>query len=262
MFGSSRAFAIVVVCVTTVVVTGVASAQVSAWAPAQKIDEIGGNNAEVNTPSLDGCPIQSPDGLNLYIASNRPGGKGGLDIWVATRTSTTAPWGAPANLGEPVNSADDFWPTPVGGEERPLLRKPGSAARSMRSGRHLLHAPQWRGSVGRAPAAALRSGRPEQRARRAGAVLRRRESQGSRQEIPVLLAELHHAERCWRDLCEHAAGQLPLRHGDGRHRAERRDRKRHSAERQGRRAGGRVHVESVRDGGRPGPLERDPRTDR
>ena len=115
MFGSSRAFAIVVVCVTTVVVTGVASAQVSAWAPAQKIDEIGGNNAEVNTPSLDGCPIQSPDGLNLYIASNRPGGKGGLDIWVATRTSTTAPWGAPANLGEPVNSAaDDFCPTPVG----------------------------------------------------------------------------------------------------------------------------------------------------
>lgn len=87
----------------------------SAWASAQKIDEIGGNHADLNTPYLDGCPIQSPDGLSLYMASNRPGGKGGLDIWAATRASTTAPWGAPVNLGEPVNSAaDDFCPTPVG----------------------------------------------------------------------------------------------------------------------------------------------------
>jgi WD40-like Beta Propeller Repeat len=94
---------------------GTALAQVGAWATALKIDEIGGNNSELNTPSLDGCPIQSPDGLSLYIASNRPGGMGGLDIWVATRSSTSAGWGAPQNLGEPVNSAaDDFCPTPVG----------------------------------------------------------------------------------------------------------------------------------------------------
>jgi hypothetical protein len=98
-------------------VTGAAAAalQLSAWSTAQKIDTIGGHSSEVNTPSLDGCPIQSPDGLSLYIASNRPGGKGGLDIWMATRASTTAAWGAPQNLGEPVNSAaDDFCPTPVG----------------------------------------------------------------------------------------------------------------------------------------------------
>jgi hypothetical protein len=39
---------------------------------------------------------------------------GGLDIWVATRPTTRSPWGAPQNLGEPVNSAaDDFCPTPV-----------------------------------------------------------------------------------------------------------------------------------------------------
>jgi WD40-like Beta Propeller Repeat len=94
---------------------GGAAVALSAWAASQKIDEIGGNSSELNTPSLDGCPIQSPDGLRLYMASNRPGGKGGLDIWVATRSSTSAPWGAPINLGEPVNSAaDDFCPTPVG----------------------------------------------------------------------------------------------------------------------------------------------------
>lgn len=92
-----------------------AGAQLSAWGGSQKIDEIAGNHADLNTSSLDGCPIQSPDGLSLFMASNRPGGKGGLDIWVATRPSSSAPWGAPTNLGEPVNSAaDDFCPTPVG----------------------------------------------------------------------------------------------------------------------------------------------------
>ncbi len=92
------------------------AANFSAWGTAQKIDEIGGNNSELNTPFQDGCPIQSPDGLSLYMASNRPGGLGLLDIWVAHRESTDDPWGAPENLGEPVNSAaDDFCPTPVRG---------------------------------------------------------------------------------------------------------------------------------------------------
>jgi WD40-like Beta Propeller Repeat len=104
---------IAIVCV--VIAATARAAQLAEWSTAQKIDEMRGNNADVNTASLDGCPIESPDGLSLYMASNRPGGKGGLDIWVATRTSTTAPWGAPTNLGEPVNSAaDDFCPTPVG----------------------------------------------------------------------------------------------------------------------------------------------------
>ena len=108
------------VLVTATIIIGVTAAAASAmqfaqWSTAQKIDEVGGNSSELNTPSTDGCPIQSPDGLSLYMASNRPGGKGGLDIWVATRTSTSSPWGAPQNLGEPVNStADDFCPTPVG----------------------------------------------------------------------------------------------------------------------------------------------------
>lgn len=88
----------------------------STWAPAQKIDEIGGNSSELNTPFMDGCPIESPDGRSLYMASTRPGGMGLLDIWVARRPNRHAPWGAPENLGEPVNSAaDDFCPTPIRG---------------------------------------------------------------------------------------------------------------------------------------------------
>src|SRR5262245_15015467 len=95
----------------------------AAWGTAQKVDEIAGNHTDVNTPSLDGCPIQSPDGLSLYMASNRPGsmesspGIRSLDIWVAYRESTDAPFGEPINLGAPINSAaDDFCPTPVRGK--------------------------------------------------------------------------------------------------------------------------------------------------
>jgi hypothetical protein len=87
----------------------------SAWGGAQKIDEIAGNHPDLNTHSLDGCPIQSPDGLSLYIASNRPGSLG-LDIWVAQRASRDAPFGAPERLPAPINSAsDDFCPTPING---------------------------------------------------------------------------------------------------------------------------------------------------
>jgi len=50
------------------------------------------------------------------MASNRPGGIGGLDIWIATRTGKNAPFGAPAHVGAPVNStADDFCPSPMAG---------------------------------------------------------------------------------------------------------------------------------------------------
>ena len=92
------------------------AAALDPWEPAQKIDEIGGNSTELNTTSLDGCPIQSPDGRSLYMASNRPGGHGGLDIWVARRSATDEPFGAPENLPAPINSAsDDFCPTPLRG---------------------------------------------------------------------------------------------------------------------------------------------------
>jgi hypothetical protein len=105
--------------IAAMIVAGIATAaasgmQFSAWSLAQKIDTIDGNHADLNTDFLDGCPIQSPDGLSLYMASNRPDGKGGLDIWVATRARTSDPWGPPENLPEPINSAvDDFCPTPL-----------------------------------------------------------------------------------------------------------------------------------------------------
>jgi hypothetical protein len=71
---------------------------------------------EVNSPVADGCPIESPDGLSLLLASNRPGTLGGNDVWAADRDSLTSPWHEPRNLGAPINSsAADFCPTPVYG---------------------------------------------------------------------------------------------------------------------------------------------------
>jgi Tol biopolymer transport system component len=72
--------------------------------------------AEVNSPQPDGCPIESRDGLSLYIASMRPGTLGGNDIWAADRASKNEPFGPPKHLDDPVNSAaNDFCPTPIHG---------------------------------------------------------------------------------------------------------------------------------------------------
>lgn len=81
------------------------------WSPAVRV-EAAGADAAFNGPSLDGCPFISRDDKTFYMASNRPGGLGGIDIWVSHRASADEPWGAPVNVGAPVNSAaNDFCPT-------------------------------------------------------------------------------------------------------------------------------------------------------
>ena len=78
------------------------------WEPAVLV-------AEVSSEAADGCPIESPDGRSLYIASARTGTLGGNDIWVAHRRNDRSPWSTPVNVGAPVNSeANDFCPTPLG----------------------------------------------------------------------------------------------------------------------------------------------------
>lgn len=86
----------------------------SDWAPAVSLESIPGSSSEVNTAFLDGCPILSRNGLQLYMASNRPGGFGNLDIWVAERDTSDGAFGAPVNLGAPINSEfNDFCPSPL-----------------------------------------------------------------------------------------------------------------------------------------------------
>ena len=73
----------------------------------------------VNTAAAaEGCPIESPDGRELYIASNRsaPGAQGKLDIYRSFRSRRGGGWTQPENLGAPVNSPEfDYCPTPLPG---------------------------------------------------------------------------------------------------------------------------------------------------
>jgi len=48
----------------------------------------------------------SSDGLSLYFASNRAGGRGSWDLWVTKRATLSDPWGTPVNLGSTVNSSN------------------------------------------------------------------------------------------------------------------------------------------------------------
>lgn len=48
-------------------------------------------------------PTISADGNKIYFASSRPGGYGGMDIWVASKVGDT--WYEPKNLGPKVNTA-------------------------------------------------------------------------------------------------------------------------------------------------------------
>jgi hypothetical protein len=115
-----RSVTIALAAVTLVAVglTGaVAAKQFGPWGLAVSAESLPGTSTELNSAYNDGCPIQSPDGLSLYMATNRPGGLGGIDIWVASRASTSEPFGDPVDLGAPINSsADDFCPTPVRGK--------------------------------------------------------------------------------------------------------------------------------------------------
>src|SRR6266536_6056230 len=84
------------------------------WQPAVSVESVSGTDPNFNTAFQDGCPAPSPDGRSIYMASNRPGGLGGLDIWVSRRGSADDPWGEPENLGAPINTAaDEFCPTPL-----------------------------------------------------------------------------------------------------------------------------------------------------
>jgi len=60
----------------------------------------------VNSFDYDWSPSIRGDGLEMYFESDRPGGEGTYDIWVSTRATKEDVWGAPTNLGAPINTPD------------------------------------------------------------------------------------------------------------------------------------------------------------
>lgn len=61
--------------------------------------------ATINTPGFEGMPCLSSDNRELYFASDREGGYGGLDIWSSRFEHGL--WQAPRNLGPGVNTKGD-----------------------------------------------------------------------------------------------------------------------------------------------------------
>jgi hypothetical protein len=74
----------------------------------------------INTPANEHAFCLSADGLVLYFGSDRLGGCGGYDLWVATRASTDDLWGEPNNLGSQLRVYRHL-PQPLGRRPVPLL---------------------------------------------------------------------------------------------------------------------------------------------
>jgi hypothetical protein len=53
---------------------------------------------------FQGTAWLSADGRTLYFCSDRPGGQGEIDLWVAERNTVDEAWNTPTNLGTPVNT--------------------------------------------------------------------------------------------------------------------------------------------------------------
>jgi tetratricopeptide (TPR) repeat protein len=75
------------------------------WAPAIKL------NKNINTKSWESHGYVSEDGTQLIFASDRPGGFGGLDLYISKKVN--GDWGPAVNLGPEINTQFN--------EDRPFL---------------------------------------------------------------------------------------------------------------------------------------------
>lgn len=79
--------------------------------------------SELNSPTIETSPVVAPDGLTLWFSSDRAGGAGGFDVWVATRPDRRAAWSAPKAVVA-LNSAFNDYARPPG--QRGLVMPLGS----------------------------------------------------------------------------------------------------------------------------------------
>ncbi|URD60730.1 hypothetical protein M8312_13275 [Sphingomonas sp. KRR8] len=106
------------------------------WGRAFNAESLPTSSNQLNTSSNDGCPILDPYDKSLYMASNRPGGHGGLDIWIAPWTGNG--WGTPVNAGPEINTAaDEFCPDPVRGNRLFFVRRSSSTNTDIYVAKHL-----------------------------------------------------------------------------------------------------------------------------
>lgn len=108
--------------VTVLAATAATAKSFTDWNAPVNAETLPGSSSSLNTAANDGCPILNPYDGSLYMASNRPGGQGGLDIWIAPRSGEG--WGTPFNAGPAINTAaDEFCPTPARGNRFFFVRR-------------------------------------------------------------------------------------------------------------------------------------------
>jgi hypothetical protein len=66
--------------------------------------------AGLNTPAHEGRATLSGDELSIIFPSDRPGGGGAIDLWIATRPDTSAEFGPATNLAAVNSTGDDLDP--------------------------------------------------------------------------------------------------------------------------------------------------------
>jgi hypothetical protein len=71
----------------------------------------------LSSSATETSPVIAADGLTLWLASDRPGGRGDLDVYVATRATRVATWSAPSLVDALSSEARDI-PRPPGLRER------------------------------------------------------------------------------------------------------------------------------------------------
>jgi hypothetical protein len=59
----------------------------------------------LNSTGNDNWSAVRHDGEEIFCYSDRAGGRGGSDVWTATRDTVDSPWSTPVNLGAPVDTS-------------------------------------------------------------------------------------------------------------------------------------------------------------
>lgn len=71
---------------------------------------------ELNSPAFESHAVLTANALTVYFESGRPDGKGGTDVWTATRPTTSSPFAGLKNVAELNSDADDV-PAWISGDE-------------------------------------------------------------------------------------------------------------------------------------------------
>jgi Tol biopolymer transport system component len=67
--------------------------------------------SEVSSASLDNAPTLSANELTMVFHSLRSGGPGGRDLWIAQRSTTTAPFDTPTLMTQVNSSSEEYGPS-------------------------------------------------------------------------------------------------------------------------------------------------------